>query len=190
MQCFHNTLSRCSYNVACKCRLNSKCTGVFNTWWRATVSYNQTNLPCTLCDLIKNGSKYYCLQQTVTFWNTKCELLRTLFKDLTHRDPRKLDKNYWRKIQFTFIHNLHSLFITLWWASFRSIFSLLYFSSPLLRILYLSRNSACFCLKISCCFLKPFTLQANQKATWSNQILQFIKKSVPFQAKLYGIKLE
>lgn len=136
MQCFHNTLSRCSYNVACKCRQYSKCTGVFNTWWGAMVTCNQPNLPWTLCDLIwqelgeptqpKTGQNTTACKKMVTFWNS----LRTLFKDLTHCDPRKFDKNYWHKIQFTFIHNLHSVHNPVRWASFRSVFSLLYFSSP------------------------------------------------------------
>lgn len=33
-----------------------------------------------------------------------------------------------------------------------------YLSPPSLRILYFSRNSACFCRRISVCFLKPLTL--------------------------------
>lgn len=33
-----------------------------------------------------------------------------------------------------------------------------YLASPLLGFLYFSRNSACFCRRISVCFLKPLTL--------------------------------
>lgn len=43
--------------------------------------------------------------------------------------------------------------------------SLSYLSSPPLRILYFSRNSACFCRRISVCFLKPLTLWNRTKNT-------------------------
>lgn len=41
-----------------------------------------------------------------------------------------------------------------------------YLSSPLLRILYFSRNSACFCRRISVCFLKPLTLGNSTEDTF------------------------
>lgn len=42
---------------------------------------------------------------------------------------------------------------------------LCYLSSPPLGILYFSRNSACFCRRISVCFLKPLIL-GNSTETW------------------------
>lgn len=48
------------------------------------------------------------------------------------------------------------------WHSWR----LSYLSSPLLRILYFSRKSACFCRRISVCFLKPLTLGNSTEDTF------------------------
>lgn len=41
-----------------------------------------------------------------------------------------------------------------------------YLSSPLLRILYFSRNSECFCRRISVCFLKPLALGNSTEDTF------------------------
>jgi len=67
-----------------------------------------------------------------------------------------------------------------------SVFSLLYFSSPLLRILYFSWNSACFCLRISCCFLTPFTLEDKTESMIKSTMYNFLKK-VQLHGKISGI---
>lgn len=62
---------------------------------------------------------------------------------------------------------MHSLFLaSCWQFLLRPRFS--YFSSPSLHLLYLSRNSWCFCRRISVCFLNPLALDDSREDTFGS----------------------